>query len=301
MGTVGKPHQTTFRHIRCICGPGQSRNHWSLRWPLIKKFSSANLAGVCLQRWWCFFGGPCPKYKHHPTTLGAWDGLSESCESQLLPKSKWTTTSKWHSLSIQSFRCLKVTSKENANAAYGISPTIIEYQWKFNGYHGCAPPGIFAHGKREHPPTKSSKQQVGDVQGHRAQVVWHLPYPRGPDFTPWQDMLHLATSNLTRCFLILLHMLRIHPSPVFGVLASLLLCQSGNGFAWKGSPRNRCKLQPVFFGNGGVNVNLWILKFNEIDVDGYITCLYDVSFILRFILKPFQPLVPSWYTQMFLL
>ena len=69
----------------------------------------------------------------------------------------------------------------------------------------------------------------------------------------------------------------------------------------KGKPKNRCKLQPVIFWNGGVNVNLWILKFNEIDVDGYITCLYDVSFILRFILKPFQPLVPSWYTQMFLL
>ena len=229
--------------------------------------------------------------KHHPTTRGI-NGLSESCESQFLQKVNgqqpqsgipWT----FKALDIWRWR------PTNVNAAYGISsPTIIGYQWI--SWVCTAWYSNMASGKiPRHPMVLMEVYFAGKIIEPTAEVTSKVTGRKLCDTS--HILAKISRDHGKTCYIllhhiwhdVLLHMLRIHPSPVFGVLAGLLLCQSGNGFSWKGSPRNRCKLQPVFFGTGGVNVNLWILKWNLMKLMWMVTCLSDVSFILRFILKPF--------------
>jgi hypothetical protein len=167
-------------------------------------------------------------------------------------KSKWTTTSKWHSLNIQSFRYLKVTSHKRQRSLWNLITNNHRISMDIMGVHRL----VFKHGKRENPPTSHGinggllrwqnhrTNSRGDVQGHRAQVVWHLPYPR-EDFTrPWQDMLHLATSHLTRCFVT--HV-EDSPQPSFWRPRRSPFVPVGQRLFLKGKPKKSMQTAASFF------------------------------------------------------
>ena len=213
--------------------------------------------------------------KHHPTTRGI-NGLIESCESQFLQKVNGQQPQSGIPWTFKSLDIWKVTSHKRQRSWWNLITNNHRISMDIMGVHRL----VFKHGNRENPPTSHGinggllrwqnhrTNSRGDVQGHRAQVVWHLPYPR-EDFTrPWQDMLHLATSHLTRCFVT--HV-EDSPQPIFWRPRRSPFVPVGQRLFLKGKPKKSMQTAASF------SWKWWSLrqfvdtemKFNEIDVDGY--------------------------------